>query len=85
MIGSIDLKSSKRSRLGVYVCKVGYFDIRQKIVLPNKKIKQGSMQVYVCHGGHQIAGPFKSHYAAKVHAEELMSEGIRYVKYKKGN
>ena len=80
----IELKSSKRTRLGAYVCKVGYFDIRQKISLPTKKVKQGSMEAIICHGGHQVAGPFKSHYAAIVHAEELMSEGVRYVKYKKG-
>jgi len=83
MIGSISLKSSKRTRLGAYICKVGYFDIRHKVIQPSKKVSNGSMEVYVCQGGHKLAGPFKSHDAAKLHAEELMSEGVRYVKHRK--
>ncbi len=83
MIGSVHLKSSKRTRLGKYLCKVGYFDIRQRIIYPTKKIVKGSVEVYVCQGRHKIAGPFKSHEAAKLHAEELMSEGFKYVKNKK--
>jgi len=84
MIRSVDLKTSKQVRLGKYLCKVGYFDIRQKVTLPSKRVPQGSVQVFVCHGNHQMAGPFKSHHVAKIHAEELMSEGKRYVKYAKG-
>ena len=83
MIGRIHLKSSKRTRIGSYLCKVGYFDIRQRIIYPNKKITQGSVEVFVCQGKHKIAGPFKTHDAAMLHAEELMSEGYRYVKHKK--
>ena len=84
MIGSLDLKSSKQTRLGSYLCKVGYFDIRQRIIYPTRKITTGSVEVFVCQGKHRIAGPFKSHYAAKLHAEELMTEGYRYVKHRKG-
>jgi hypothetical protein len=83
VIRSINLKSSKRTRLGSYLLKVGYFDIRQRIIYPSKKIAKGSIEVFVCQGKHKIAGPFKSHHAAKLHAEELMSEGFRYVKHKK--
>ena len=84
MIGSINLKSSKRTRLGNYICKVGYFDIRQRVIYPSKKVNKGGVEVFVCQGKHKIAGPFKSHYTAKLHAEELMTEGYRYVKHKKG-
>ena len=83
MLGSIVLKSSKRTRLGSYLCKVGYFDIRQRITHPSKRVAKGSMEVFVCQGGNKVAGPFKSHHAAKLHAEELMSEGYRYVKHNK--
>jgi len=84
MIGSVDLKTSKKSRLGSYICKIGYFDIRQKVTLPSKRDPQGSVKVYIYHRNHQMAGPFKSHHTAKIQAEELMSEGKRYVKYQEG-
>jgi hypothetical protein len=84
MIGSISLKSSKRTRLGSYICKVGYFDIRQKVAPVGKNISSDVLSVIVCHNGHRIAGPFKSHDAARIHAAELMSEGVRYVKHRKG-
>ena len=77
------MKSTKRTRLGSYLFKVGYFDIRQRIIYPSNKIAKGSMEVFVCQGRHKVAGPFKSHEAAKVCAEELMSEGFRYIKHKK--
>lgn len=77
------MKSSKRTRIGSYLCKVGYFDIRQRIIYPNKKIAKGTVEVFVCQGKHKIAGPFISHEAAKLHAEELMSEGFKYVKNRK--
>jgi len=83
MVGSISLKNSKRTRLGSYICKVGYFDIRQRIAPTGKNASNDVLPVIVCHNGHKVAGPFKSHYAAKIHAEELMSEGVRYVKHKK--
>tara|TARA_B100001093_G_scaffold483134_1_gene515380 strand:- start:2059 stop:2313 length:255 start_codon:yes stop_codon:yes gene_type:complete len=83
MLRSIHLKSSKRTRLGNYICKIGYFDIRQRITYPSKKVSKGNVEVFVCQGKHKLAGPFKSHEAARVHAEELMSEGYRYVKHKK--
>ena len=67
--------NSKGQRLGNYLCKVGYFDIRQK--LANNK-----MEVLVYHGKNQVAGPFRSKDAAITRAEELMSEGYKFRKFK---
>ena len=65
------------SKLGKYVCKIGYLDIRQKFTY--KK----STDVYVCHGKHHVAGPFKSIESAKNKADMLVSEGYKYDKHKK--
>tara|TARA_R100000479_G_C6231480_1_gene145380 strand:- start:91 stop:306 length:216 start_codon:yes stop_codon:yes gene_type:complete len=65
------------SRLGKYVCKVDYLDIRHIIVY--KK----STQVYICHGKHHISGPFNSIEQAKIEATQLISQGVKYDKHKK--
>jgi len=81
----------KKEKYGNYICKIGYFDIRQKIVMPRKrKLNNGEIQtvpgtveVFVYHGKNKVSGPFKSHQSAMVSAQELMSEGYRYSKHER--
>lgn len=67
-------KITKEQKMGMYVTKVGYYDIRQKPQLRNGiPVKGQTWDILVYRGKKQVAGPFKSHDAAKIHAEELMS------------
>ena len=74
------------SKLGKYVCKIGYLDIRQKMVLgkwtknfKGEMIKQpGSTEVFVYHGKHVLTGSFKSIMEAEAEAKKLVAEGIKY-------
>ena len=76
---------------GHHVCKVGYLDIRQKILMPRiKKTNRGEMQkipgsvqVFVYHGKNKASGPFKSHKLAKEAATELVEKNFRFNKHKK--
>ena len=82
---------SKSEKIGSYVRKVGYFDIRQKIVQPRKKrnhkgeveIIGGSVEILLYHGKNKVGGPYKSHHAARIDAEDLMSKKFKYTKPKK--
>tara|TARA_R100001509_G_C4815751_1_gene197996 strand:+ start:484 stop:741 length:258 start_codon:yes stop_codon:yes gene_type:complete len=84
--------SAKKNKIkyGNYLCNVGYFDIRQKIVL-SKKIKKsgklvstkGSVDIFVYHGKHQVAGPFKDKALAIEKANKLLSENFKYDKHRK--
>ena len=82
--------NSKGQRLGNYICKVGYFDIRQQIVQPKRqKMPNGSYQIYggktemfVYHSKAKMAGPFKTKNEAMVRAEKLITQGIKYSKKK---
>tara|TARA_R100000805_G_C3584153_1_gene87255 strand:+ start:291 stop:548 length:258 start_codon:yes stop_codon:yes gene_type:complete len=84
--------SAKKNKIkyGNYLCNVGYFDIRQKIVL-SKKIKKagklvstkGSVDIFVYHGKHQVAGPFKDKSLAVEKANKLLSENFKYDKHRK--
>jgi len=65
------------SKLGKYVCKVGYLDIRQ--IIAYKK----PTDVYICHGKHHISGPYKSVEEAKKKANILILEKVTYDKHKK--
>ena len=65
------------SKLGNYVCKVEYLDIRQRLVYKKPT------QVFVCHGKHSIAGPFNSIEQAKDKAKLLVLERVKYDKHKK--
>jgi hypothetical protein len=81
----------KIEKYGSYVRKVGYLDIRQKIIMPRiKKGLRGGMQevpgsveVFVYHAKNKIAGPFKSHKLATEEAEKLVERKFKYNKYKK--
>ena len=67
---------SKEQTLGKYVKKVGFFDIRQKPPTRHGKIVEGqTWEVFLYHGKKKVGGPFKSHDAAIICAEELMSQG----------
>ena len=77
-----DILANPNNPKGYYLCKIGYFDIRQKIDWPTKK-KTGRSEVFIYHGKHKLAGPFKTKEAAVIRAEEMMSEGIKYNKYGK--
>ena len=80
----------KKEKYGSYICKVGYLDIRQVIVLP--KIKKGfrgeiiknpgSMEAFVYHGKHKVAGPFKAHDVARITAQELIDKNYKFNKNK---
>jgi hypothetical protein len=74
--------ANKNNPKGYYICKTGYFDIRQKIDWPNKQ-KTGKSEVYIYHGKHKVSGPYKTKYAAIIRAEEMMSEGFKYNKHGK--
>jgi len=81
----------KSIKLGSYVRKVGYFDIRQKITQPRKKrnhkgeveIIGGSVEINLFHGKNKIGGPYKSHMAAEIEARELLDKKFKYTKPKK--
>ena len=77
-------KPSKAERLGTYVKKIGYFDIRQKIVKANSRRNiKSTGEVLLYHGKNKVGGPYKSHDAAQIAAEELMSQNYRYSKKKR--
>ena len=79
-------KNKNKLKYGNYIKKVGYLDIRQKVVLGqwNKNFKgemvkqPGSTDVFVYHGRHIMTGSFKSIMAATAEAEKMIAEGIRY-------
>ena len=79
-------KNPKKQKYGNYIKKVGYLDIRQKVVLPRSKkgyqgqihFTPGSTEVFVYHGKHIMTGSFKSVMAATAEAEKMMAEGIKY-------
>lgn len=66
-----------KSKIGKYVCRVGYLDIRQRMV--HKK----STEVFVVHGRYAIAGPFSSVQIAKIEAEQCVKQGLKHDKYRK--
>jgi len=79
-------KNKNKQKYGNYIKKVGYLDIRQKVVLGSWKknykgemIKQpGSTDVFVYHGKHVMTGSFNSIMAATVEAEKMIAEGTKY-------
>ena len=81
----------KKIKYGNYLCKVGYLDIRQHVVLAKRKKNYkgewesipGSVEVFIYHAKHKMDGPFKSKDDAIKKAEEMLSEGLKYVKHKK--
>jgi hypothetical protein len=80
----------KGNRLGNYICKVGYLDIRQKVVQPKRQrmpngsyeMVGGKSEILIYHSKAKMAGPFKTKDAAIVKAKELVSQGIKYSKHK---
>ena len=72
----------KIDKYGRYVCKVGYLDIRQKIVF-SKKVKDrttggfnivpGDVTIFIYHGKKMIESGFKSHNEARERAKELQN------------
>ena len=83
--------SAKKNKIkyGNYLCNVGYLDIRQKIVMSKKMKKagkivmtKGSVDIFVYHGKHQIAGPFKDKNIAIEKAKKLVDENFKYDKHK---
>ena len=65
------------SKLGKYMRKIGYLDIRQRIVYKKPT------EVYVCHTKHVMSGPFKTVQEAEKSALDLISSGSCYDKHKK--
>jgi hypothetical protein len=80
-------KNKNKLKYGNYIKKVGYLDIRQKVVLggwvknfKGEQVKKpGSTEVFVYHGKHVLTGSFRSIMEATVEAEKMMAEGIKYV------
>jgi|TARA_R110002167_G_scaffold129660_1_gene312708 hypothetical protein len=78
----------KIEKYGSYVCKVGYLDVRQRIVMPrfkkgNKVDAQsipGSVDVFVYHSKNKVSGPFKSHKLAIESATELVGKNYKFKK-----
>jgi len=81
----------KKEKYGSYLCKIGYFDIRQKIEMPRiRKLSNGESQtlggkveVFIYHGKHQLAGPFKGSNIAIIKANDMLANGIKYEKFNK--
>ena len=79
-------KNKNKQKYGNYIKKVGYLDIRQKLILPSTKkgyqgqihVTPGSTEVFIYHGKHIMTGSFKSIMAATAEAEKMMAEGIKY-------
>ena len=79
-------KNKNKQKYGNYIKKVGYLDIRQKMVLgkwtknfKGEMIKQpGSTEVFVYHGKHVMTGSFKSIMEAEAEAKKLVAEGAKY-------
>lgn len=66
-----------KTRIGGYVCRVGYLDIRQRTAY--KK----ATEVFVVHSKNIVAGPYKSVSEARKEAERCVNEGIKHVKNRK--
>ena len=65
---------TKTEKLGNYVKRVGVYDIRQKAPLRHGKIVEGqTWEINLYKGKKKVGGPFMSHDAAQVFAEDLMS------------
>ena len=81
----------KKEKYGSYICKIGYFDVRQKIDMPRKRRLNngdiqtipGKVEVFVFHGKNKVSGPFKSHIEAINSAKTLVDKKFRYNKYEK--
>ena len=80
-------KNKNKQKYGNYIKKVGYLDIRQKVVL-GKWVKNnrgveikrpGSTEVFVYHGKHVMTGSFKSVMAAEAEANKMVADGIKYL------
>ena len=80
-------KNKNKQKYGNYIKKVGYLDIRQKVVL-GKWVKNnrgveikrpGSTEVFVYHGKHVMTGSFKSVMQAEVEANKMIADGIKYL------
>jgi len=66
-----------KSKIGKYVCKVGYLDIRQRMVFKKPT------EVFISHGRYVVAGPFKSINEARIEAKKCVEQNIRHDKYRK--
>jgi len=79
-------KNKNTTKYGSYIKKVGYLDIRQKMVIGRwqknmrgEDVKiAGSTEVFVYHGKHVMTGSFKSIMAAEAEANKMLAEGIKY-------
>ena len=79
-------KNKNKLKYGNYIKKVGYLDIRQKVVLggwiknfKGEQVKKpGSTDVFVYHGKHVMTGSFRSIMAATAEAEKMIADGIKY-------
>tara|TARA_R110000796_G_scaffold208851_1_gene325202 strand:- start:476 stop:730 length:255 start_codon:yes stop_codon:yes gene_type:complete len=79
-------KNKNKLKYGSYIKKVGYLDIRQKMVLGGwiknykgeETKKPGSTNVFVYHGKHVLTGSFKSVMAAEAEALQMVADGIKY-------
>ena len=70
------MSKTAKSKIGKFVCKVGYLEIRQKITFKKPT------EVFVVHKKNSISGPFKNINKAIIDAERCINENIRYSKYK---
>ena len=84
-------KMGKIEKYGSYVCKVGYLDVRQRIIMPRTKKGlrggttdiPGSVEVFVYHAKNKLSGPFKSHKLEIESANELVEKNVKFNKHKK--
>ena len=70
------MSKTAKSKLGKYVCTIGYVEVRQRITFKKPT------EVFVVHKKNPIAGPFTSIEEAKKEAVRCINEGVKYSKYK---
>tara|TARA_R100001443_G_scaffold113918_1_gene129238 strand:- start:2517 stop:2768 length:252 start_codon:yes stop_codon:yes gene_type:complete len=81
----------KKEKYGNYLCKIGYFDVRQKIEMPRtrrlnngeKQTIPGKVEVFVYHGKNKVSGPFESHIKAIESANVLLGKNYKFNKFDK--
>ena len=81
----------KKEKYGNYICKVGYMDIRQTVVMPRfrklnngeKQVIPGKTEVFVYLGKHKMSGPYNGKGEAVIEAEKLVNRKVKYDKHSK--
>jgi len=70
--------TSKATKMGNYICKVGFYDIRQKTTErksgKGNKTEVASSELVICHGRNFIEGGFNSKEKVVTRAKDLLGD-----------